>query len=350
MANSKSKIPAGPAALTNEWLSDALGAGVCGFTVEALGEGAGLIGLVCSVALQYEQGESGPARVIAKFPSPIPENRAVGESHLMYLREVRFYQELADEVSARTPACYYAELDDESSDFVLLLEDLSAARPGDQTQGCDATEAETAIGQMAALHATWWGRTDDPELDWIPLQASPNQREVISQGFEAGWPRFMSAFGDLLPAGMADRFERVGDAVGDLQQHICREPLAVIHGDFRLDNMFFGSSADQPQICLFDWQTICKSSGTQDLAYFLTQSLRTPDRRSHEHRLVRRYWDELKEKGVAGYPFERCWDDYRSSALYCFAFAVVIAGSLDLTNPRGSARAGNGPTPGFGSF
>lgn len=278
--------------------------------------------------------------MIAKFPSPIPENRATGVTHHLYRREVRFYQKLARKAAIRSPTCYYGVLaDDGSDDFVLLLEDLSSARLGDQAQGCDATDAATAIDQMAMLHATTWGKTDDPELDWIPVQANPNQREVITDGFNAGWRTFMSGFGDLIPAGMAERFERVGDAVGELQQHMCRGPLAVIHGDFRLDNVFFGRSPDQPPICLFDWQTICKSSGTQDLAYFLTQNVRTSERRQHEHVLVHRYWEKLNENGVSDYPYERCWDDYRSSALYCFSFAVVIAGTLNLSNPRGTALA-----------
>ena len=81
-------FPVSIAELSREWLSKALGCEVTGFEAAPLGEGVGLIGLVTRVELQ---SDTGPASVIAKFPSPIPENRAVGESYDMYGKEFRFY-------------------------------------------------------------------------------------------------------------------------------------------------------------------------------------------------------------------------------------------------------------------
>ena len=38
-------------------------------------------------------------------------------------------------------------------------------------------------------------------------------------------------------------------------------------------------------------------------------------RRAIEVRLVRRFHARLVERGVRGYPFEQCWDDYRMALL-----------------------------------
>ena len=75
-------FPTEPDALTNEWLSETLGFPVASFKVQRLGEGAGLLGLVTQVLLEYEAGTSSdaPKSVIAKFPTPVAENRVVAET------------------------------------------------------------------------------------------------------------------------------------------------------------------------------------------------------------------------------------------------------------------------------
>jgi len=53
--------------------------------------------------------------------------RAAVRQHL-YLREVRFYQRIAPHVGMRTAAAYFADVDEESGAFALLLEHLSPAQ------------------------------------------------------------------------------------------------------------------------------------------------------------------------------------------------------------------------------
>jgi hypothetical protein len=86
---------------------------------------------------------------------------------------------------------------------------------------------------------------------------------------------------------------------------------------------------------MFDWQAICKSCGPHDFSYFMSQNLRTEERREHENGLVERYVERLREGGVEGYSLDQCWADYRIATLYFFHYAVVIAGTLDLSNERG---------------
>ena len=116
-------FPSQPEQLTKEWLSTALGREITDFEVELFGEGAGIIGQVTRVHLNNKT-ES----IIAKFPSPSPENRAVAATYDMYGREVNFYREVNDSVSVRAPDCYHADYNPETLDFILLLEDLKDMR------------------------------------------------------------------------------------------------------------------------------------------------------------------------------------------------------------------------------
>ena len=79
-------IPAGPSALTPEWLTRALrstgavaGASVTSCRVELFGEGKGFSGQLARVGLRYDVAEAGaPASMVAKFqlPHPDPDIRA----------------------------------------------------------------------------------------------------------------------------------------------------------------------------------------------------------------------------------------------------------------------------------
>jgi aminoglycoside phosphotransferase (APT) family kinase protein len=120
---------------------------------------------------------------------------------------------------------------------------------------------------------------------------------------------------------------------------LCSGPLVVAHGDFRLENMFFATRPEHPPFAIVDWQSITKSSPGQDVAYYLTQSVRLEVRRAHERALLDRYLERMREAGVRDYGREQLFVDYRLGALYLLDYAVTIAATLDLGNARGAAIA-----------
>jgi aminoglycoside/choline kinase family phosphotransferase len=73
----------------------------------------------------------------------------------------------------------------------------------------------------------------------------------------------------------------------------------LCHGDFRLDNLFFANGAGHAPLTVLDWQISFKGNGAYDLAYFISQSLNTDDRRSAEKALIDRYVAVLADNGVA---------------------------------------------------
>lgn len=316
-------FPTTPDALTTDWLSGALGYPVHGFRVSHFSEGAGVMALVTRLHLEANHG---PDSLIAKFPSPASENQAVAQLYNMYGREVHFYQQIAEAIRLRTPACQYAEFDPGSNDFVLLIEDLQGLRIGDQVAGCTRQEALAVIDAIAELHCSGWG-------DAAPAVIShnnPMQRDGMIAGFQAGWPVVLKHFRDLIPEAALPVGERMPSLVAPLLERLCAEPTCLAHADVRLDNIFFG----QDEIALVDWQSVCVSAPEQDLAYFVTQSI-PPKVRAEEDWLAH-YHAALTGRGI-DYPIERCRERFVVASLYLMCYAVVIAGTLDLGNERGQA-------------
>ncbi len=110
---------------------------------------------------------------------------------------------------------------------------------------------------------------------------------------------------------------------------------AVVHGDFRLDNLFFASPEGGPPFAVIDWQISSKGGGIFDVAYFVCGALPEAERKATERDLVKLYHGMLVAHGVKDYSFEQCWQDYRLSTLLLLGYSVIALGSLDHANERG---------------
>jgi hypothetical protein len=335
----KVKLPAGPADLTSEWLTRALretgtisAATVTGFDYEVIGEGVGVLGQLARVRLQYDKPEAGaPDSLVGKFPAAHQDNRDLANLFRFYEREVRFYEQIADEVELRTPKRFYSHFDRETNDFVLLMEDLGSARCGNQVTGCAKEEAAATILNMAPFHATWWNKVDTPQLNWIPYGNDP-VNHFAESSYNDGWEKFTHNFGDRLsPRAMAIA-ERLRTKIIAIEDAFASPPRTIVHGDLRYDNLFF---SDDGRMAVADWQIVLRARGPYDVAYFLSQSINPDDRKAIEMDVLRSYHENLLERGVSGYSFEQCFDDYRRSAMFCLVYPVISGGNLDLANERG---------------
>jgi hypothetical protein len=322
-------FPIHPDQLSAEWLSTVLGRPIHDFSVERFSEGTGIIAWVMRLVLVSDDG--GAESVIAKLPSASPENRAVAAAFDMYQREVGFYRDIEPHVSIRTPRCLHAQIEPDSGDFVLLLEDLRKLRIGDQVLGCSLDEAKAVLRALAGLHASSWQAKRLPDL-----VSHHNEKQVQGMigGFEAGWPVVSSRFSDVIPASASKAGERMPGAVDRLLTTLCVEPVCVSHADVRLDNIFFDDKASgDDEVALVDWQSVCTSAPEQDVAYFLTQSV--PKEVLGREDLLGYYHTELTRRGIE-YDLAICRERFRVAALYLLCYAVTIAGTLDLGNERGT--------------
>src|SRR6195256_6825988 len=169
----------GPLQIDPEWMTDALRradairvARVVDMTCKPVGNG--LVGDSYRFGLTYQEVEpDAPASVIGKFPAADPDSRRAGSAHLLYLREVSFYRELAHTIAIHTPRAFFAEIDPETDDFVLILEDLAPFRQVDQLAGCSLDDARTVLAEAAALHAPRWKDPALQSLDWLVGRPAP---------------------------------------------------------------------------------------------------------------------------------------------------------------------------------
>ncbi len=315
-----------PETLTSEWLTECLQkAGhdteVVSFTQERVGTGQ--IGL-CNRIVMETRGGPAPKSLIGKFPSPNALSRGTGVNMGTYLREVRFYREMQSLVSISTPRCYFADINGKGPEFLLLLADAAPAKQGDQIKGCDERVARAAVMELVGLQAPFWNQAVNERFDFIA------PRPTVGGG---GQERFLDLFGKFreryAPRLSDDIFElidRFGHGMQHLQARLAERPSAVVHYDYRLDNLLIDEAVEPPRISAVDWQTVTQGNPMTDVAYFLGGGLPPEERRRIEETLVREYHDGLCAAGIRDYSFDDCWYDYRLSVF--FGFRVVVTASM----------------------
>jgi hypothetical protein len=333
------------AEVTPQWLIDVLRSSgdigphdvITGWQTTPIGVGVGLLSDIAKLDLAYAAGSGPLAGLIAKFAVSNEQNRAVAQGLQTYEREVRFYQDLAAQVGECCPQSFYSHVEPSTGDMVLLMEDLSGYRPGDQTHGCTVADAELAIAAAARLHAATWHAENRDDLVWWPRIEGPLYLGAIGAAVASVFDQTMETFAPFVRREVVDAAERYKAAIPELHRRMGEGPQALIHGDFRLDNFMFGVAPTHRPFVMLDMQAPIVTKSIHDIAYLLTQSMEVDLRRVHEQRLVADYHAALVRLGVDDYPADQCWADYRMAALHCLEYAVVISGTLEPGNERGRA-------------
>jgi hypothetical protein len=325
-------IPRDGEAVTAGWLSAVLGAThrdagrVAQVAGEPVGAGIGLLGTLHRLDLRWEDPAAGaPARLVVKLAAAGTMSRRVGIDLGMYRNEVDFYRHLATD-TVLAVGCHHAAMDDATGDFVLLLDDLSAAAVLDQIEGCPPDRAATVVAGLAGHHATFWGGAGLGGHPWLRRVDDAAFVSALAAAFASAWPVVRERDGDLLPADVRATGDRFPGLLPGLAADLAAEPSTLSHGDLRLDNIFF---PDDGRLTLCDWQLVDRSRGGRDLAYFMSQSLTSAHRAEHERALLAEYRGRLADHGV-DYPLGDVWRDYRVATLFSFAYPVVAGAGLDL--------------------
>jgi len=313
-----------PALITPEWLTQALEmAGVLsgGRVVSAEWEiiGTGKMGDNARFRLCYDGDVSAPQTLIAKLPATDETARAIAGGMGAYRKEVMFYRELAEMTAIRTPDIYLNLIDEAGSNFILLMEDLAPAEPGNQLIGETVKHARQALAEVAKLHAAFFEKKDVLARDYIThtdAEGAAFGQELLQQN----WPGFVERFGHGLSE---ESIALGGDYVANHAAWVAHYdgPKTLIHSDFRTENMLF---SDVSRPATVDWQTITESCCMADVAYFIGGSMDIEDRRNHEQTLVEHYRTSLAEAGVT-LSANECWQQYREFSLQGILITVLGA-------------------------
>ena len=275
--------------------------------------------------LHFDSGSADlPDTVITKLPSADPLLRNVFDRLGQNRREVGFYRNLANSPHMPNPRVYNSELDPATGNTVLLLEDLSSLRQGDSVAGCTLDDARLCIGQLARFHASWWDSPLLEDLHWMPLRQSDSG--AYQQLYPGAWNALSEKAGDGMPPGLRVLGDHLITDVRRIKTRLTRPPRTVVHGDYRLDNCFFSTSATSQQVVVIDWEFCTRGRGAYDVATFISEAFSPRLRRKVELSLLREYHSILEESGVRGYTFEECLYDYRLPMLEVFVFWIITGG------------------------
>jgi len=313
--------------VTPEWMTAALtasgalapGAHVTGVQTSPIGTGQ--MADTTRLTLTYDRSDAGPASVVGKFASADDQSRSTGLALRAYEIEVRFYQQVADRVSARVPKLYFADVEADTGWFTLVLEDIDGGRQGDQIEACTPEVAAAVLEEMAGLHAPCWESPELAGLEWLNRN-SPDADQFLA-----------AMVGSLLP-GFLERYQ---NDLSSAHAELCRQfvehlpewaalrvgPRTASHGDFRLDNLLFQEGDPRPVVV--DWQTLSWAGASYDVAYFIGGCLTAEDRRAHEADLLAHYHRALCAGGVEGYSLDQLRRDVRRDTFGGVLMAVVAA-------------------------
>lgn len=279
----------------------------------------------------------GQIPVFAKWPSPVHRVRRTGRYSGAYEREVRFYLDLAGQCAVRTPRPHFASYEPQTGDFVLLLEQLPAARKGDLLSSSPG-DVERIMRAIARLHAQWAGDAALSELGWLPAAAGQGTRRYTRM--ELDRLRRAAAKGQLARRpvrAVLPLLTLLSDRLGSFFGWSESAAQTLVHGDLHPDQALF---TQRPEPVLVDWQLVHRGHPGLDVARVLALGLSVDDRRRHEGRLLDAYCETLEACGAPAPDLATRTEDLRHGLLWSAFLNAVFY----LATNRDSALAG---TEGF---
>ncbi|CAN5514298.1 phosphotransferase [soil metagenome] len=263
-------------------------------------------------------GDGGaPDSVIVKLPADEGARMAM-EMLGGYTREVNFYAKVAGRAPIGTPEVFLAQMAQDSTNFVLVLEDLSAWENVDYLTGMTLERARACLAQLAGLHAWSASPANADVVASFPSMDVEMMRELLPGAFGMGWQLYRDAATAPIPPAV-EEFAQDFVRHAPVALKALTERSTLVHGDFRADNMFFADG----RLKVVDFQFAARGAGAADVAYLLGQGLPTVLRSGLDEELLTDYLGHLAERGVHDYSFDAAWRDYRFAVGYQLALPVV---------------------------
>ncbi len=299
--------------------------------IHPLGEGVGLMSAIARAELKLTDGSS--MTVIVKYPAE-NANADISKGLNFYANELNYYQHIASTCPIPTPRCLYSNIEPDTQNFLLILEDLDTATPGDQLASCTETVMTKAFTQAAEMHGRFWNKTT--QWPWLNYH-NDDERNLFRRDaiYQPGVEPTLALFPEYFTGNLENTVRTIGERFVELFERAMAGPQTFIHGDYRTDNMLFDEDDKTTSVIAVDWQNSGGGRGAHDIAYFSSQSCGAELRGKPELAMLRQYHDCLLGEGVTGYSFDECLDDYRANLLITMITPVAVCGTLDPGNERG---------------
>ena len=343
--NLQSKVKPGPFIPTSEsditvhWLRGALEAGgvqdaesISDVQLERIGVGVGLLSRLYRCRIRSSNGsEVLPASVIVKISTDSQENLRIIKRFRLYKREYNYYDRIQSLTEFPTPRVFYWKFDATKCRIALLLEDFEGMQCVDQLDGAEAWQAKLAVSRLAKLHAPFWNR-----MDALPKGAFYNilghQSQMLLQfAYQFSLDSTLKHYGACFSKENRLVARRFGEIIAKIDTNAGLRFDTFTHGDYRVENMFFGS---HDKFAVIDWQISGWNAALYDVAYFMASSVEPEIRASVEREAIAGYGRSLSRECGQEIDFEDLWRHYRFCMLLALVIPVVGCGALDFPNKR----------------
>jgi Ser/Thr protein kinase RdoA (MazF antagonist) len=286
-------------------------------SVRVLGSDAG----TSSRARLAVSGKDVPESVFVKIAAKTAATRLMGELGRLGHTEVRFYSQLAPQLSG-VPNAYGAAFDPWTGRYLLVLEDLPAesCEFPDTLHPLSPDHAGLIVELLAALHATFWDRLPREghgPLGWLYTPSGDVTSLLTGSLMKTSIKRLAERTTIPVENGrfIADNYRAVAALIDT-------PPHTVMHGDAHPGNMYFcGGKAG-----LLDWQAVRRGHPSRELAYTLITSLTPEDRRVAQRELLDDYRRALAAAGGPDLDRDDLWLRYRQGAQYGYVAPLITAG------------------------
>ena len=328
------------------WLSNLLGATVTGYDVRFL-EGGVISDAFLLNAITYSDGD-GPKSLVLKLANAVDDRREFAVMNNSYLKEVRFFQQLADDMPLRTPEIYHIAEDgkDNIEFFAIAMEDLTThSLVFDQVEDPPNEAFTRKINlESAGMHARYW-ESDLLQADWLALPDDKYEfaLHLACRGCVEHKDDYIVQWEQQFGVNPYDGYEDVGriseitagptasQLVDHLHEILSSRPRTLIHGDLRADNIFrthpsAGLSVEDSKITYIDWQIIQPGpigpEFTQAWQHSLPVELRRKDLdflQEYHTRLVQ------LQPAAAAYTYETLVEDYKIGFILWWQALMTLA-------------------------
>lgn len=301
--------------VTPEWLTFALSEGgylksavVQSVEKKIIGEAKGFLSSVVRVTINYDKDESSaPRSVVIKLQPEEGEFKDFGDQTNAFQREIRFYQEVAGNVSIRLPKLYYAV--DEPPAYSIVMEDLFHYVPGDQLRGMHSAQVKKTVEEIAVLQAKYWDNEELEKLDWMP------EFNGVGIDYVEKWPSFIKHYGFCLDDRGVELGTKLARHIDWKKEEMQSRPKTIVHFDLREDNLMFPPDGEDGPILILDWQLTLRNIGAIDIFRLMAGSEVPMERKGHEFEVLKKWHDTLIEEGVSNYFWDEAVYDLRLGAL-----------------------------------
>jgi hypothetical protein len=331
------------------------------FEANIIGEDKGFMGQVARIKLEYDAPENhSPSTVIVKLPSLERGRRLLGDLMLHNEAENRLYGEFLPELSLKTPRCYFLDMDPGLNErtvklytylgkrlpiiplfpfliltvlfflikkrrYVLLLEDLDEYDQIDQREGCSFEDARLVLNKLGESQALFW---ENPRIKTHWLMPGFEFSKSSNLIYKRSLARFRARYGNSVSDKGQKVIKWLAENNSDLDKLAMTRPFTLVHGDFRLDNLFFDRANNN--IVAVDWQAAHYGPGVFDAAYFCLSAGREGFTPRQITELATAYYQSLIDGGVTNYCLDECLKDYQLAQLLALRMTLILAGSPDL--------------------